>query len=351
NQAEQEANAVGTKNFYYDVGSTTAGVSYEFDFAKALITGESLGTRATPDILVISISPTDILGHQVGPDSPEQRAMIDAVDANLDAFTTWLDKSISGGLGNVWLVLTADNGVAPLPSVAAHLGLNAAGINLKKLSNDVNYAMNMKFSPGEKIKYLLPDQSLPYLELNPPSFTRAGINEQEAETAVQSALPAAFADLAKAASQPPAPPTTPTNTEPNATPQPGQSPATPPNQTLPANAPTNPGKTPGQTPASQGGSKAAPKTGTGQTNQPVQTPPPNQPAKTPGQTNPPAQAAPEAQPAAPARKPPTPALFRSYTRLEMAGGSLPDTAWGKLIAHSYTPNGGWYVMLIPDAYQ
>lgn len=35
----------------------------------------------------------------------------------------------------------------------------------------------------------------------------------------------------------------------------------------------------------------------------------------------------------------------------MAGGSLPDTAWGKLIAHSYTPNGGWYVMLIPDAYQ
>lgn len=311
NQAEQEANAVGTKDFYHDVGSTTAGIGYEFDFAKALITGESLGTRSTPDLLVISISPTDILGHQVGPDSPEQRAMIDSLDANLDAFTTWLDKTIPGGLGNVWLALTADHGVAPVPSAAAKLGLNAAGINLRQLADDVDYAMNMKFSPGEKIKYLLPDQSLPYLELNPPSFTRAGINEQEAETAVQQALPAAFADLAKVASQPPAP--APANTQPNQTTQPGQTPATPPNQTLPANPPTTPAQT--------------------------------------GETNQPNQAAPPSPPAAPARKPPTPALFRSYTRLEMAGGSLPDTAFGKLIAHSYTPNGGWYVMLIPDAYQ
>ncbi|MGH9587396.1 MAG: alkaline phosphatase family protein, partial [Acidobacteriaceae bacterium] len=348
NQAEQEANAVGTKDFYHDVGSTTAGISYEFDFAKALITGESLGTRSTPDLLVISISPTDILGHQVGPDSPEQKAMIDAVDVNLDAFTTWLDKNIPGGLGNVWLTLTADHGVAPLPSVAAKLGINAAGINLKKLADDVDYAMNMKFSPGEKIKYLLPDQSLPYLELNPPSFTRAGINEQEAETAVQQALPAAFADLAKAASQPPAPPQAPPNSQPNQANQRGQTPSTPPNQTLPANPPANPGETPGQTPASQ----TPPKTSGEQTNQPAPTPPANQQEEpAPGQTNQTAQPAPETQPAAPMRKPPTPALFRSYTRVEMAGGSLPDTAWGKLIAHSYTPNGGWYVMLIPDAYQ
>jgi arylsulfatase A-like enzyme len=306
-QAEQEANAVDTKNFFGDVGSTTAGVSYEFDFAKALITGESLGTRPTPDLLVISISSTDILGHQVGPDSPEQRAMIDAVDANLDAFTTWLDKAIPGGLGNVWIALTADHGVAPVPSVAAKLGLNAARINLRKLADDVNYAINMKFSPGEKIAYLLPSQTLPYLELNPPSFTRAGINEQEAETAVQNALPAAFADIAKAVSQAappiqPAPPPQPA--PPNKTDQTTQpSPTTPPTQIVPANAATPP----------------SPK---------AQQPTP-----------------------APTRLPPTPALFRSYTRVQMATGLLPETSFGKLLAHSYTPNGGWYVMLIPDAFQ
>jgi hypothetical protein len=30
---------------------------------------------------------------------------------------------------------------------------------------------------------------------------------------------------------------------------------------------------------------------------------------------------------------------------------LPPTEFGRLIAHSYSPNGGWYVMVIPDAYQ
>jgi arylsulfatase A-like enzyme len=256
-QAEQEANVATPKNFYNDVGPTPSAVSYELDFAKALITGESLGKHATPDMLTLSISSTDLLGHRVGPDSPEQRAMVDAVDVDLDSFFSWLDKNIDGGLGNVWIALTADHGVAPVPSVAAKLGLNAAGIDMKKLSDDLNYAINMKFSPGEKIDYLLPHQSLPYLELNPPAFDRAGINEQEAEEAVQKALPAAFDNQA------------------------------PPEPTAPAQA----------------------------------------------------------------KLPPTPRLVRSYTRLQMASGQLPDTDFGRLIAHSYTSNGGWYVMIVAQAFQ
>lgn len=261
-QAEQESGVMKITSFFGDVGPTDAAVMYELDFAKALITGEALGTRSTPDLLTISISSTDMLGHRVGPDSPEQRALIDAIDANLNDFFDWLDKTVPGGLGNVWIALTADHGVAPVPSLAAQLGLNATGINVHKLTDDLNYAMNMKFSPGEKNAYLLPDQSLPYIALNPPSFTRAGINEQEAEDAVQQALPAAFDDIAKP-------------------PQDGKPP------TLPA----------------------------------------------------------------PAKLPPTPQLFRSFTRVQIAAGTLPDDSFGQLIANSYTPNGGWYVMVIPDAFQ
>ena len=272
-QARQEAGAmINTGNFLNDVGPTTAAVGYELDFAKALITGENLGQHKTTDMLIISITSTDILGHRVGPDSPQQRAMIDAIDVYLNEFFGWLDKDIPGGLGNVWVALTADHGVAPLPATAAGLGLNAAYIDMKQLAIDVNYAMNMKFSPGEKIEYILPHQDLPYLVLNPPAFTRAGINESEAEDAVQKALPAAFASLDKAVAPPP-----PTETS-NGAPAP------------------NPG------PSMQ-------------------------------------------------KLPPLPRLFRSYTRVQMAAGLLPDTPFGKMIAHSYTPNGGWYVMVIPDAFQ
>jgi len=258
-QAMQEAQApANTTNFYSVVGGTAAAVSYELDFAKALIIGASLGKHPTTDMLALSISSTDILGHRVGPDSDEQRQMVDAVDIDLDEFFTWLDKNVEGGLGNVWIALTADHGVAPVPANAAKLGLNAASIDLKKLVDNLNYAINQKFSPGEKIDYMLPKQSFPYLALNQPAFERAGINEQEAEQAVEGFIPAAFASL------------------------------TPPD---------------------------------------------------------------ESKGPATSKLSPTPALYRTYTRQQLAQGQLPNTPFGQLIAHSYTPNGGWYVMVIPQAFQ
>lgn len=258
-QALTEAQApADTKNFYSAVGPTPAGVSYELDFAKALITGTGLGKDPMPDMLTLSISSTDLLGHKVGPDADEERQMVDAVDADLDAFFAWLERNVEGGLGNVWIVLTADHGIAPVPANAARLGLNAATIDLRKLVDNLNFAINQKFSPGEKLEYLFPRQSLPYLALNQPAFDRAGINEQEAEQAAQDFVPAAFASLA--------------------TPDEEKGPAT-------------------------------------------------------------------------AKLPPSPALYRTYTRMQMAQGQLPGTPFGALIGHSYTPNGGWYVMVIPQAFQ
>jgi len=257
-QAKQESGLTNITNFESQVGATPASITYELDFAKALITGEELGKHDVTDMLTLSISGTDILGHQIGPDSDQEHAMVDALDTDLDSFFTWLDKNVEGGLGNVWIAVTADHGVAPSPAVSAALGMNAAQIDVTKLIANLNDAINQKFSPGEKVVYILPHQELPYLSLNRPSFDRAGINEQEAEQAVQDALQPAFDSL------------------------------TAPND-----------------------------------------------AKLPAQ----------------AKLPPHPVLYRSYTRLQLAGGDLPHTQFGDLLAHSYTPNGGWYVRVVPAAFQ
>jgi predicted AlkP superfamily pyrophosphatase or phosphodiesterase len=257
-QAEQEANVPSPKNFETEIGRTPAAISYELDFAKALIQGEQLGKHNVTDMLTLSISSTDILGHGVGPDADEQHALVDALDTDLDGFFTWLDKDIDGGLGNVWIAITADHGVAPSPAIAAQMGLNAAQIDTNKLIASLNDAMNQKFSPGEKVEYILPHQELPYISLNQPSFERAGINEQEAETAVQNALADGFQSLVKLPDTP-----------------------------LPAQS----------------------------------------------------------------KLPPQPVLYRSYTRLQLADGDLPHTQFGDLLAHSYTPNGGWYVRVVPAAFQ
>jgi arylsulfatase A-like enzyme len=257
-QAKQEASLSDTQDFEGQVGATSASISYELDFAKALITGEQLGKHDVTDMLTLSISGTDILGHRVGPDADEQRQIVDALDTDLDSFVAWLDKNVEGGLGNVWIAITADHGVAPSPAIAAQLGLNAAQIDTKKLIDNLNDAMNLKFSPGEKVVYVLPKSDLPYLSLNRPSFERAGINEQEAEQAVQDALEAAFAGLTKTSD-----------------------------------------------------------------------------VKLPAQS----------------KLPPRPVLYRSYTRLQLAAGDLPHTEFGDLLAHSYTTNGGWYVRVVPAAFQ
>ena len=263
-QARAAAGVAVDAPFFSAIGPTDAAIQYELNFAQALIQGENLGAGNVTDVLTISISSTDILGHRVGPDSPDQRQLVDQLDGNLDQFFTWLDHDIPGGLHNVWLVLTADHGVAPVPATAQQLGIPAATISMKPLIGDLNKNMNGRFSPGQNLEYMLPDQNLPYISLNIPTFERAGINEFEAERAIQDSIPAAVASLYPSANK--------------------------------------------SDDAVQPGNK---------------------------------------------RVPPRPRVFRTFTRLQLASlqPGLPPTELGRLMAHSYSPNGGWYVMLIPDAYQ
>jgi arylsulfatase A-like enzyme len=308
-QAQQEAGVTGTQPFYKAVGSTPAANSYELDFARALITGEQLGSHPVTDLLVVSLSANDIVGHQFGPDSPQSRQMVDSLDQQLDSFFTWLDRNIPGGLASTWIALSADHGVAPVPAQALTMGMPAATIDMAKFTANVNDAMNAKFSPGEKIEYLLPQQELPYLALNRPSFEVAGINEQEAEQAVQQAIPAAVQAL------PPTPP-----------------PPTPAPSTPVTSLPTPPPLARTLPPAgSSSGSR--------------------QRAKSRASIS--AQAKPIIAPPAPppVRLPVPPIVVHTYTRDQLASGQLPPSEWGLLLAHSYSPNGGWYVMVIPAAYQ
>ena len=106
--------------------------------------------HSATDLLIISLSANDILGHQVGPDSPEERAMVDSLDQQLDSFFTWLDKNIPGGLPSVWIALSADHGVAPVPATAAQLGIPAATIDLDQAHREPERCDECKVLAGRK---------------------------------------------------------------------------------------------------------------------------------------------------------------------------------------------------------
>jgi hypothetical protein len=190
-QAAREALVEGTTQFFEQVGRMPAANSYELDFAKALIQGEKLGQDGVTDELTVSLSANDLEGHTFGPDSPQEKQMVLSLDHDLDTFFAWLDQTI--GLKNVWLALSADHGVAPVPSEASQLGISAVAVDMDAVYADVNAKLNARFSPNSDTQYLMPDPDLPYITLNKEAFEKAKVDEKTAEDAVAALLPEAVA--------------------------------------------------------------------------------------------------------------------------------------------------------------
>src|SRR4029077_3827885 len=139
--------------FYELVGSTPFANDFEFEFARELITYEKLGNGPATDLLVISLSANDILGHKVGPDTPEMQATSLATDRQLAGFFDFLGHQI--GLANIWIALSADHGIAPLPEVADTMRLPAANVPGDKNRAQVNSTLSTRLShPAEYVKAL-----------------------------------------------------------------------------------------------------------------------------------------------------------------------------------------------------
>jgi len=85
--------------------------------AEAAIDGEKLGQRDATDLLTISFSSNDYVGHQTGPDAPQVRDMCIRTDELLAKLFKVIGEKV--GLDSTLFVLTADHGVAPAPEVQA----------------------------------------------------------------------------------------------------------------------------------------------------------------------------------------------------------------------------------------
>jgi Type I phosphodiesterase / nucleotide pyrophosphatase len=161
-------------SFYEVVGSTPFANNYQLEFAKELVLYEKLGAGPATDLLVISLSANDILGHQVGPDSPQMRSMALELDRSLAEFFDFLGHQI--GMANVWMALSADHGIAPLPDFAKTLRLPAANLDARALRAQINSLLSKKYA--KNADYLL-DLDYPLAWLNEDAF--AGRKEADAE--------------------------------------------------------------------------------------------------------------------------------------------------------------------------
>ena len=90
-------------------------------FATALLDGEGLGKDGDVDLLGVSFSAVDAVGHAWGPNSPELVDALVNLDLALGELLAVVDQRV--GLEHVLVSLSADHGVVPLPEYQQLHGL------------------------------------------------------------------------------------------------------------------------------------------------------------------------------------------------------------------------------------
>ena len=154
------------------------------EFAMRAVGTEKLGEDDDPDLLGVSLSANDLIGHAFGPASHEVMDVTVRTDRLLERFFAFLDQRI--GLGHTLVVLTADHGVAPLPeTVEPNRGgarLNPAGI-----ADAAESALKAQFGAGPAPGWVL-YTSTPWLYLNIKALRQRGIALGEAERTARAAV-------------------------------------------------------------------------------------------------------------------------------------------------------------------
>lgn len=110
------------------------------ELAIATIEVEKLGQRDVPDILAISYSAIDPIGHRFGPASYQMQDAVIRLDRYLARLLNYLDEKI--GMEHVLIYFTSDHGVAYMPHYLRDLVIITGNPDTEThIGNEVNNAL------------------------------------------------------------------------------------------------------------------------------------------------------------------------------------------------------------------
>jgi len=117
------------------------------EFAEQALEGEDLGRHNGTDLLTISFSANDYVGHAVGPDDPSVRDISIRTDRLLGQLLDRIDRQV--GPGNSVVVLTADHGVAPVPEVNQARHMPGGRLSAREIGEKVANVLTKRYGPGK----------------------------------------------------------------------------------------------------------------------------------------------------------------------------------------------------------
>ena len=122
----------------------------ELNFVREAIKEGHLGEGQATDLLAVSLSVNDHIGHAFGPYSPQVADTTLRTDRDLADFFAYLDRTV--GLDKVWIALSADHGVAPNARFVREHKLGTGVRNEGALRSTVEQALSKAFGEDHWIE-------------------------------------------------------------------------------------------------------------------------------------------------------------------------------------------------------
>ncbi|HEY2787482.1 MAG TPA: alkaline phosphatase family protein [Fimbriiglobus sp.] len=183
------------KEYYEALEYSPFGNDLLLAFAKRCIVEEKLGHHDAPDLLTVSFSSNDLVGHTFGPDSQEVLDTTLRSDAIMQDFLKFLDDKV--GKGNYAMVVTADHGVCPVPEFRKAHGESGGRLAIRDLLVAGEDALQAKygkleghFKPGASSKKAtwIEAQAVPWIYLNDRLIASRGLNKDDVAATLAKAL-------------------------------------------------------------------------------------------------------------------------------------------------------------------
>lgn len=149
--------ALSKDNRGFDIlKATPYGNSLTTDFAMAAIKGENLGADDITDVLAVSFSATDYVGHNFGVNSKEIEDTYIRLDKDLERFFNYLDATV--GEGEYTVFLTADHGAVDVPSYLQSVNVPAGYIDNKDRKEKFNAFLNETYGTKDIVENISNNQ-------------------------------------------------------------------------------------------------------------------------------------------------------------------------------------------------
>jgi predicted AlkP superfamily pyrophosphatase or phosphodiesterase len=135
---------------YGELDTTPFADQLVLDFALTLMQEEQLGTGGKTDLLTVSFSAMDYLGHESGPDTEQMHAMVLSIDEKVGTLLQAAERQ--AGRGRVLVVFTADHGVAPVPEEQMEKQLPGGRYSAGDERDALNTALIASFGEGDYLE-------------------------------------------------------------------------------------------------------------------------------------------------------------------------------------------------------